>query len=196
MFLKTAMGHEIQFTVERGGGARAQLLATKRRRQRKLMDLAASRVGASLPVHLRFEEQQKRKKAEKEEEENAKEEELKRKKKAKVQTFEFLRDNIGRHEKESQMDNNSGGEDGCDDENDEYGHRLVLEDETVELRKLSEEKRLAAFQAQYKLEMDRQSQLMHLEGLDPPPSPNTRQLQLQSETDEDPSLVWEDGEMN
>lgn len=53
MFLKSAHGHEIQFTVMRGGGARAQVLAAppskRTRRRRKLLDAAASRVGASLP---------------------------------------------------------------------------------------------------------------------------------------------------
>jgi transcription initiation factor IIE alpha subunit len=57
MFLKSAHGHEIQFTVTRGGGARAQVLATGRanntnrtrgRSRRKLLDAAASRVGSSL----------------------------------------------------------------------------------------------------------------------------------------------------
>jgi transcription initiation factor IIE alpha subunit len=54
IFLKNAMGQELQLTVEKGGGARAQLLATNKRRKRKLMDAAASRVGAALPAHIQL----------------------------------------------------------------------------------------------------------------------------------------------
>lgn len=59
-FLKNAMGNEIAFTVEKGGGARANLLATKRRRRLKLLDAAASRVGASLPLYVALREKRKR----------------------------------------------------------------------------------------------------------------------------------------
>merc|ERR1711982_315905 len=44
-FLKNARGEEIAFEVEKGGGARANLLATRSRRKSKLMDAAATRVG-------------------------------------------------------------------------------------------------------------------------------------------------------
>merc|ERR1711862_34295 len=44
-FLKNARGEEIAFEVEKGGGARANLLATRTRRKSKLMDAAATRVG-------------------------------------------------------------------------------------------------------------------------------------------------------
>ena len=80
MFLKSAHGHEIQFTVEKGGGARAQVLATVRtNRKRKLLDTAASRVGVSLPIPIRVEEALKRKAEEEERKEAAAAEEKKSK---------------------------------------------------------------------------------------------------------------------
>lgn len=48
-FLKNRKGEEIGFEVEKGGGARANLLATMTKRRSKLMDAAASRVGAGTP---------------------------------------------------------------------------------------------------------------------------------------------------
>jgi transcription initiation factor IIE alpha subunit len=53
MFLKNALGNEIHFAVERGGGARAQLLASKTRKRQKLLEAAACRVGTSVPLHIR-----------------------------------------------------------------------------------------------------------------------------------------------
>lgn len=55
-FLKNAMGNEIAFSVEKGGGARATLLATRTRRRRKLMDAAATRCGASIPLDVHVKE--------------------------------------------------------------------------------------------------------------------------------------------
>merc|ERR1719230_1345679 len=47
------MGQQIALEVEKGGGARANLLAIGGKRRRKLMDAAASRVGVTLdPVTL------------------------------------------------------------------------------------------------------------------------------------------------
>lgn len=60
IFLKNALGQELQLHVEKGGGARAQLLATNKRRKRKWMDAAASRVGAALPAHIQLYLVQKR----------------------------------------------------------------------------------------------------------------------------------------
>jgi transcription initiation factor IIE alpha subunit len=59
-FLKNAMGNEIAFSVERGGGARATLLATRTRRRRKLIDAAATRVGAGVPLDVHVRELERR----------------------------------------------------------------------------------------------------------------------------------------
>jgi transcription initiation factor TFIIE subunit alpha len=63
LFLKSAHGHEIRLLVERGAGSRAQVLARKNLETRKLMDAAAARVAASLPIPLRVQEHWKRKAA-------------------------------------------------------------------------------------------------------------------------------------
>lgn len=94
-FLKNAMGNEIAFSVEKGGGARANLLATRTRRRRKLMDAAATRVGASVSLDLRLKEQEKRKL---EEEQKLKSEKNgnKREKGTSSVPLTFLNNNIGR----------------------------------------------------------------------------------------------------
>lgn len=189
IFLKNAMGHEIQFSVERGGGARAQLLATKKRRIRKLMDAAASRVGANLPLYILVEEEElrKRKKAEKEKEEQGSKQHKLAGANA-FQTLEFLHDNIGRLGNES-INNNVDGADDVEPSHEECKSagefELLLCDETVELKQMPEEARLAAFQAQYKLEVDRQEQLIKSEVSGSPRSIAT----------EDDHLVWEDGDI-
>jgi transcription initiation factor TFIIE subunit alpha len=163
MFLKNAMGHEIQFTVERGGGIRAQLLATKKQRTRKLLDAAASRVGVSLPLYTVLQETSRiRKKKEKEEEKDGV---PKKKQKVAIQTLEFLRDNIGRydedlaHEELREAEREEQREDMFAVEVDE---ELVLCDETAELKQLEDEERLIAFQEQYKMEVMRQEELFKL----------------------------------
>jgi len=184
MFLKSAHGHEIQFTVEKGGGARAQVLARKQSgvRRRKLMDTAASRVGVALPIPIRVEEALKRK-AEREAALRVEEEKKKKKQKVRSATVaptvpEFLLDNIGRgvgtpatavvgkngSAINKNVINNSDNGDDKSNPSGENGHNttpeLVLDDEIEEMRKVPEENRVAAFQAQYKLEMDRQIQLL------------------------------------
>jgi len=214
IFLKNAMGHEIQFTVERGGGAAAQLLATRRRRRRKLMDAAASRVGASLPMYLRVEEQKRLKE---EQERAAKLNKNGKNKTSKAATLEFLADNIGRNDDEAASsaarfaeaakmllgnndnddnENNNGNDSWDDSDGDEP--ELVLADELDEVRKMPQDQRLATFQAQYKMQVDRQATLLHLEESDPTlprgmgsPSRSTVTSALD---DEDRSIVWEDGE--
>jgi hypothetical protein len=59
-----------------------------------------------------------------------------------------------------------------------------------EVRKLPEDKRLASFQAQYKVEVDRQVKLLELEEVEPPGSPRRASLL----EDEDQAVIWEDGE--
>lgn len=197
LFLKNALGHEVQFTVERGGGARAQLLASKRRRRRKLMDAAATRVGANLPLHLRVEESRKRKmeaEAKKAAESMAVHG---RKLMTAGSTLHFLKDNIGRNgledvAEQKKLSLSAPDEKQLHDDNLEVLEpELVLADDMEELRQLSDESRMAAFQAQYKIEMDRQIQLLHLQNVEPLGTPRHGMVSSEGED----SICWEEGEM-
>jgi transcription initiation factor IIE alpha subunit len=186
LFLKNAMGHEMQFTVERGGGARAQLLATRRRRRRKLMDAAASRVGASLPLYLQVAEARRRR----QEAELAKQKDGKNKTNTNL-SLDFLIDNIGRMGQIHAATTISTFPDDVSlGESVDMEPELILVDELDEVRKLPEDKRLASFQAQYKVEVDRQVKLLELEEVEPPGSPR----RASSVEDEDQTVIWEDGE--
>lgn len=183
MFLKNAMGHEIQFTVERGGGIRAQLLATKKQRKRKLLDAAASRVGVSLPLYILLQETSRMRK-QKEEEDEKEGMSTQKKQKVAIQTLEFLRDNIGRYEEElaNQELREAELEEGRKDVFAVYvDDEMVLCDETAELKQLADEERLIAFQEQYKMEVTRQEQLFK--------STDTGTCSI----DEEHSIAWEEG---
>jgi transcription initiation factor IIE alpha subunit len=195
LFLKNALGHEIQFTVERGSGARAQLLASKqfRKRYRKLLDAAAIRVGANLPYHIRVEEERKRKIA-------AAAQKLADSKNGRAikvgATLHFLEDNIGRNSLENQS-SNSGSMDIYavpDTPGEEINEPdIVLADDTEELRQLTDEARMAAFQSQYQVEVDRQAQILRLEAAE---SLFLKGSPSHSNTFDDESVFsWEDGEV-
>ena len=201
IFLKNAMGQELQLTVEKGGGARAQLLATNKRRKRKLMDAAASRVGAALPAHIQLYLVQKRTADLKKEAQvsaaaaaaatsatpavtdamtNATSATLMQEQPS---GLAFLRDNIGRprrvrvqmkdHDDLDENESGSGDDGVCVD-------GVVLMDETLEsLLNMDDDERKAAFQAQYKIEMGRQAKLLNLEAGPP---------KLAEE-----DIMWEDG---
>lgn len=163
-YLKNAMGYEIQFTIERGGAARAQLLvqpfhhknnklnSNKKknhplllRRKRKLMDAAASRtfISSSLPIHIRvmMSQQQQQQAAKlkqlalsKKSGGNKDPKQLLKNKKSQLlqlgDTFEFLKDNIGRnkeieeeeykkHIEELEMKKKNGNSNNIDDEDED-----------------------------------------------------------------------------
>jgi transcription initiation factor IIE alpha subunit len=194
LFLKNALGHEIQFTVERGGGARAHLLASKqfRQRYRKLLDAAAIRVGSSLPYHIRVDEERKRKVAaavaqKLAESENGRRVEV-------GATLHFLDDNIGRKSLESSDAKAMGMFTAVDTPDDEMKEPdLVLADDTEELRQLTDEARMAAFQSQYQIEVDRQAHLLHLEVAE---SLFFKGSPSHSTTHDDETVIsWEDGEV-
>lgn len=199
LFLKNALGHEIQFTVERGSGARAQLLASRRRRRRKLLDAAASRVGANLPLHMRVQESRKRK-AEAEARKLAESIAANGRQLMKAgATLYFLKDNIGRNSLEDieKPTTNSVHETMVApvapvtaQEPPAVESELVLADDAEDLRQLSDEARMANFQTQYKTEMDRQVQLLHLDKMESISSP--RHSIISSEDEE--MIGWEDGE--
>lgn len=201
-FLKNAMGQEIAFELERGGGARANLLVTKGRIRNKLVDAAAMKVGVDLGLVARVildeRERLKRKREEKEKEDNNDGNgggKKKKKNKSGVQELEFLRDNLGldggqlsKEEKEKRRLAYLGGgdDDESSDEEDFAIDKNILPDETDELRNLPESDRRIAFQQQYKMEVERQIRLLGLKSLD--------DLMPSLEDDEDGAGVdWEDG---
>jgi transcription initiation factor IIE alpha subunit len=209
LYLKNALGHEIQFTVERGSGARAQLLASKQQRRqkqryrRKLMDAAAIRAGATvLPYHIRVEESQKRKAAA-----------LTKKKMNESKNgasrpgapLHFLNDNIGRSnredisEKKNTIDANQPTKvvaGVSDDNKTNQESDMVLIDDTEELRQLPDDVRMTQFQSQYQLEVDRQSKLLELDAIE---SSSSSYLGSSPRhgiiSDDDTVIAWEDGEL-
>jgi transcription initiation factor IIE alpha subunit len=181
-FLKNAMGNEIAFSVEKGGGARANLLATRTRRRRKLMDAAATRVGTSVPLEVRLKEEQKRKQQQEEE----RKAEAKRNgnlligssgKQPSTAPLSFLNNNIGRMDFDEEMERmrqrdveqaeelEQEEEDEEEDrQNGTMGREILLLDDMEETPHLwEEEARKAAFQSHYSKEMGRQVQLLELE---------------------------------
>lgn len=190
-FLRNAIGQEVTFTVVKGSGARALLLATNQQRRQKLMDAAASRVGADLSVPVLV----KKLKREKEELERQKK---KHKADSTVHatTLDFLEDNIGlskieaEFEKERQrqirLENERKKENGNDQQ--ERGDVVVVDDDGLEdMLSLPDEDRRAKFQALYKSEMERQAKELNLDL-------NAPQLSSQGEGDFDEnSVTWEDG---
>jgi hypothetical protein len=160
-FLRNAIGQEIAFVLERGGGARAHLLATRGRVRDKLIDASAMRVGVDLgSVPRVMLEDRDRRNRRRREEERQKEEEREgeggtKRKKAHghggVGELHFLRDNLGidgtndsfgmvggRHRMSSEM---------ADEEEDRMGRKNggyhYVPDETDEFRNLPEDERRA-----------------------------------------------------
>lgn len=195
-WLKNAMGQEIAFDLEKGGGARANLLATGGRTREKLVDAAAMKVGADLGLVARviMEQKQSRIEAKK----RKREEKAEGKKKKKILEFDFLRDNLGfgwdisgrisKDEKEKQRLGYLGVEDdsSSDGEEEQLESNYVI-DETDELRAMNDHDRRAAFQAQYKIELERQKKLMGLSSL------NSISEDVKKEDGDADSIKWEDG---
>ena len=198
-FLKNAMGQEIAFELERGGGARANLLCTKGKIRTKLVDAAARSVGVDLGLVSRviFEERERLKRKREEREKEDGDGKKKRKKKPKVQEFDFLQDNLGqnawdgglsREEKEKRRLAYLGGDEENSSDEEDFENMLatnILTDETDELRNLPENDFKAAFQQQYEMEVKRQIKLLGLKSLD--------DLVPSLEDDEDRSVDWIDG---
>ena len=213
------MGQEIAFELERGGGARANLLATKGRIRNKLVDAAAMKVGVDLGLvaNLILEERKRRalvkkRKGEEKEEENGKGGKGGhagngiKKKKNMGEELDFLKNNLGiasaamgglsREEKERRRLGHLAGDDDSsdEDEDEEQKEIFVVTDETDELRNLPEDDRRAAFQAQYKIEVERQKKLFGLTSLDDDVWVMSGIVSEENkEDDEDESVAWEDG---
>lgn len=199
-FLKNAIGQEIAFDLEKGGGARANLLATKGRMRNKLIDAAAMKVGMDLGLVARVVIEERERRLKKKREEKQKEEEAGGKKKKHTLGAElyFLGDNLGfsnsdmsREEKERRRLGylGGGGESSDEDEKHQQKDSYYVSDETDEFRSLPEDDRRAAFQAQYKAEVERQKNLLGITN-----GNDTVQYRATSEKDEDAeSIAWEDG---
>ena len=200
-FLKNAIGQEIGFELEKGGGARANLLATKGRIRNKLVDAAAMKVGVDLglvaQVIIDERERQKRKREETRKELEDDGGKKKKKKKSDQQELYFLQDSLGldgaelsKEEREKRRLGYLEGE--GNDLSDEEGDKkqpqesYFVSDETDELRNLPEDDRRAAFQAQYKAEVERQKKLLGIRTLD-------ELFPVQDQNDESDDVAWEDG---
>jgi len=165
-FLKNAMGNEIAFSVEKGGGARANLLATKTRRRRKLMDAAATRVGGSIPLDMRVKEKEKRQMQE--EQKNAENGNKKQKTTHGTPStipLTFLNNNIGRQALDKEMERlrqqDMEPESDPEDEVADKKAGMVVLNEIEDTPILwEEETRKAAFQALYSKEMIRQREIL------------------------------------
>lgn len=216
LFLKNALGHEVRFAVERGGGDRARFLASRKSRRHKLMDAAASRVGSALPLHMSLEENRKRKleQAAAAKKDDGKKKDGERKLMRAGDTFFFLKDNIGRKqggdepEEESQQQEKQVKrpeleaaivESSSTMNDSQLSLRnvpsVVLTDDVEELRKVPDDVRLKSFQTEYKIQMDRQIQLLQgqyddIDKDDPFASPRHSIL---STSEDEKDVMWEDG---
>jgi len=165
--LKNAMGQQLTFTLEKGGGARANLLATRGQRGREILDAAAIRIGVEPDLVSELFKQQKRKKEEEEQREAAEAENGK--KKPKYETLHFLKDNIGRNDKRDDTAGKDGGHnpqkqyvDDEDTDNDEIGIPVDSDDEFANM---TDDERRVRFSAYYKKELMRQKRLLQLNNM-------------------------------
>jgi hypothetical protein len=181
-FLKNALGQQIAFEVEKGGGARANLLAKGGTSREKLLEAAAVRAGVELDVVTSLAMQHKRKRQEEENEDEA----SKQKKKAQDDTLTFLKNNIGRND-ESEMERArrlEEEEEGNDSDDDNDDNMVV--DSGDEWAEMSEDKRRATFQTTYKRERARLKALADGE--------NPLQAIVSDDGDDDePGVNWEEG---
>ncbi len=200
-FLKNAIGQEIAFELEKGGGARANLLATKGRVRNKLIDAAAMKVGVDIGLVARVIMEERERQLQRKREEKQREKDGKRKKQQGVDELHFLRDNLGvlsaelsREEKRKRrrVDEDDASSDNDSDENHPK-RSYYISDETDELWNLPEDDRRSAFQAQYKAEVERQKKLLGIASLDDVIMPFRSQLDGNDDGDELDNVAWEDG---
>jgi hypothetical protein len=188
-YLKNAIGQEIAFQLEKGGGARAHLLATKGYVRSNLIDTAAMKVGLDIGCVARLvcterEVRNKRRREEEEKQQQQIEQDemknngggtaattsklMKKKKKLKSpgEELHFLQDNLGFDTLQSKSKYNETSDDDNDDDDQHHHHQVkdsyYVSDETDEYRNLPEEERKVKFQSQYKAEVERQKHLLGL----------------------------------
>jgi hypothetical protein len=158
------------------------------------------KVGMDLGLVARVVLEERERRLKKKREEKQKDEEAGGKKKKHTLGAElyFLGDNLGfsnsdmsRDEKERRRLGylGGGGESSDEDEKHQQKDSYYVSDETDEFRSLPEDDRRAAFQAQYKAEVERQKNLLGITN-----GNDTVQYRATSEKDEDAeSIAWEDG---
>ena len=209
-FLKNALGNEIAFAVEKGGGARANLLSQRHpnpnRKRQKLMDSAATRVATTIPPETAYQQKHKEEieKAQKKgkDEEKQQDESNGQKKLPGVENMDWLSNNISRQGLDMEMDRLRKQDMEAMEENDDghlhylgdhhdHGEEIVLVEDDG-LLTLDETVRKATFQALYAKEMARQAELLKLENdaavLTSPRSGGA----IVSQEDDDVSVTWED----
>lgn len=186
--LENAFGQQFRYEVIKGSGERAKkLLATDGHRRQMLLNAAASRVGADLPVPVLM---QKRKR---EKEEMEREKKKQKGTSTTATTLDFLENNIGLTERETELEEErlrqirleNEREQEKDDEQVVAEDVVVLDDGIREMQSLPDKERHKKFQALYKQEMERQAKeldlcLPHLT------------TEVNMDTDES-SVTWEDG---
>mmetsp|Transcript_8131 Transcript_8131/g.15303 ORF Transcript_8131/g.15303 Transcript_8131/m.15303 type:complete len:478 (+) Transcript_8131:1723-3156(+) len=157
-FLKNALGQQIAFEVEKGGGARANLLAKGGRSREKLLDAAAVRVGVELDIVTSLAIKHKRKRKEEEDNED---ETMSQRKKAQHDTLVFLKNNIGRNDDfdAERHRRHLIDEEVDDDDSDEEDSHVIAESDD-EWEDMTEDVRRATFQAYYKKEKARLKALL------------------------------------
>lgn len=150
VFLNNAMGQQLAFELELGGGVRANLLAKTPRNGSKLLDTAATRVSVEMDVAQWMKTNGRKKR----------EEERKNRKGRMIEfgcdgtaTFSFMRNNLG-FEREDRRDV-------CYDKLvEKQGRtkdiRIILETDEEEFDNMMEEERRIKFLAFYKKELSRQ----------------------------------------
>jgi len=190
-FLKNAMGQQLTFKLEKGGGARANLLATRGKKGRELLDAAAIRVGVELDLVSELARQHKRKLEDEEKEKN----EGKIKKKAGELTF--LNNNIGRDDIRqpdgSAKQLRKGQEEASDSEDDVIG---IVVDSDDEFANMKDDERRVRFSAYYKKEMARQKALTQPNKILGGGDLRTRHGNFVSDVDEaddGDNIAWDDG---
>ena len=212
-FLKNAMGQEIAFQLEKGGGARANLLAKSMSGQQrsKLLDAAASRVGIEVDpeTELTLGRKRAREKAaaaraglgddddDDDSSDNGeangnskkrarKESSNGKKKKAAAQTLDFLIDNIGRGATAGDSERFGKIKEDDEDSNPDDSddeEANFVLDATDEFRRLPEQERRVLFMARYREELAKQLKLL---------AETTTSFGMAGD-DEDDSIAWEEG---
>lgn len=186
-YLKNAMGQQLTFKLEKGGGARANLLATRGKRGRDLLDAAAIRVGVELDLVSELAREHKRRK-EKEEEEAK----IGEKKKEKELTF--LNNNIGRDDLMQQASTQSvkHQKEESDSEDDVIGIAVESEDEFANME---DDERGVRFSAYYKKEMARQRALMQPHNTSGDETRNRQGSLITDDGDfeDGDNIAWDDG---
>ncbi|KAL3927639.1 MAG: hypothetical protein SGARI_005264 [Bacillariaceae sp.] len=209
-FLKNALGNEIAFAVEKGGGARANLLSQRHpnpnRKRQKLMDSAATRVATTIRAEIKYQQKHKEEieKAKKEKEENGGGSEDKSKiKKDGTENMDWLNNNISREGLDMEMDRLRQQDMQEDDVGNDVDHlhlgdhyhdseEILLNEDDMMVAALDENTRKAAFQAQYAKEMARQAELLKLDNdVTALTSPTNRGNYISQDEDDD-LITWED----